>query len=117
MSVQLPSSQTFLTSLVSLSPERARHVPPGAAIQRLNYKTGRTLTGAAMGREQLWIEERLGVAGRRLTAGIVDGLGIALADQGAEPGGFTLGKGRGITTTGAGCVDPETCPPFGQRSA
>lgn len=100
MSVQLPSSQTFLTSLVSLSPERARHVPPGAAIQRLNYKTGRTLTGAAMGREQLWIEERLGVAGRRLTAGIVDGLGIALADQAAEPSGFTLGKGRGITTTG-----------------
>ncbi len=100
MTLQLPTSQTFLTSLVSLSPERARHIPSGIVTQRLNYKTGRTLTESAMHREQLWIEEQLGIAGRKLSAGIVNGLNLAVADQAAEPGSFQLGKGRGITRNG-----------------
>ncbi len=100
MTFVLPSSQAFLTSLVSLSPERARQISGETVVQRLNYQTGRTLTESAMEREQLWIEQRMGIAGRCLSPGIVEGLQIALADQDATPGTFEIGRGRGITVAG-----------------
>lgn len=100
MTLMLPGAQTFLTALVGVAPERTRHVAPELALQRLNYVTGRTLTETAVETEQAWVEARLGVAGRWLSAGIVEGLEIGLADQAAEPGRFTLGAGRGIAPGG-----------------
>lgn len=100
MAITLSSPQVFLTSLVGLAPAKTRHVDPSLALQRLNYVRGRTLTETAVEAEQAWVEARMGVAGRRLTPGIVAGLSIGIADQAVTPGAFTLSAGRGIAPGG-----------------
>ena len=100
MTITLSSPQAFLTSLVGLAPAKTRHVDPGLALQRLNYVEGRTLTETAIETEQAWVEAQMGVAGRRLTPGIVAGLSIGIANQTEARGSFTLSPGRGITPGG-----------------
>ena len=100
MNLRSSTQHAFLTSLVGVSPSRARQVAAELALQRLHYVTGRTLTESAVETEQDWVEARLGVAGRRLSAGIVSGLRVGLADQALEAGRFTLASGRGIAPGG-----------------
>lgn len=100
MTIALPAPQTFLTSLVGLSPAKARHVDSSLALQRLNYVQGRTITETAIEAEQAWVEARMGVAGRCLSAGIVSGLAIGVPDQTVARGTFTLSPGRGIAPGG-----------------
>jgi HAMP domain-containing protein len=100
MTLTLPSPQPHLTALVGIAPERTRHVSQDSVLQRLNYVPGRTLTETAVETEQAWVEARLGIAGRRLSPGIVEGLAIGLGDQDATPGTVTLSAGHGIAPRG-----------------
>lgn len=102
--VTLPGAPGPFAAAVALSPARARHIGPDRVLQRLHYSQGRTLTQAAMAAEQAWAEARLGLFGRRLSAGVVSGLGVAASDQAVEPGRFVLGAGRAIAPGGQDVV-------------
>ena len=104
MPLKIIDRQVPLTSLVGLGPTRARHIAPGSALQRLRYTQGRTITESAIELEQAWVEARLGVAGRRLSAGIVEGLQVSVPDQTTDPGVVVLGSGRGIAPGGQDIV-------------
>ena len=92
--IQIAKPQAFLTALIGIDPPVARHIAPDRVLQRLRYSPGRTLTETAVETEQAWVEGRLGLAGRHLSTGIVQGLAVAVPDQAATPGRFVLGAGR-----------------------
>ncbi len=81
-------------------PDVARHVPAEAALQRIYFQTGRTLTASALELEARNFEARRGLMGRVLADGVVDGLQITLGDQTQTPGAFTLGPGYAVSPTG-----------------
>ena len=85
-------------------PDVARHVPAEAALQRIYFQTGRTLTASALELEARNFEARRGLMGRVLADGVVDGLQITLGDQTQTPGAFTLGPGLRGLTDGAGYI-------------
>ncbi|WP_138469266.1 hypothetical protein [Poseidonocella sp. HB161398] len=114
MTLLLKDPQGILTSLLALSPARARQVAGDCALQRLRYTTGRTITRSAMAVEQGWSEARLGLAGRRLAPGIVAGLAIGAVNgrdgEPEAPGLFELSPGRAITPMGQDVIlrQPQT---------
>ena len=81
------------------APRLASHVDPAAALQRLRHHPGRALTRQALDGEQRYRDAHVALAGRRLSAGVVDGLRISVADG---PGGslLVLGPGRGVAASG-----------------
>lgn len=100
MTLQKLVPQPFLTALVGLAPARTRHISPERALQRLNYTSGRTITESAIETEQGWAEARLGVVGRYLSAGVVEGLRVGVPEQSISAGAFSLSAGYGISPGG-----------------
>lgn len=87
---------------VAVAPPLGRHIEAGRVLQRLRHYPGRTLTQSALEIEQDYRDGRLGLLGRRLSAGIVAGLGLS-----AEPGPpavLHLEPGRGLAGSGQDVV-------------
>ncbi|MEM6846493.1 MAG: hypothetical protein AAF580_00255 [Pseudomonadota bacterium] len=100
MTVPRAPSLPRLASPIVLSPQPARHIPGSEVLQRLAYTTGRTLTQRAVALEQGWVDATLGVAGRRLSAGVLTGLRVSVPDQAEEAGRFVISAGAAIAPGG-----------------
>ena len=81
-------------------PDDTRHVAGDAALQRVFFQTGRTLTASALQLEAGNLDARRGLLGRVLADGVVEGLQVTLKPQTETPGGFTIGPGYAVSPNG-----------------
>ncbi len=87
---------------VAVAPPLSRHIESGRVLQRLRHYPGRTLTQSALEIEQNYRDGRLGLLGRRLSPGIVDGLGLSV--EPGPPAMLHLEPGRGLAGGGQDVV-------------